>query len=449
MNYLRAVSGVICICLLAGCSAAARTGRMQAKPSADLLALPAPSSYVRRVSTAAGAAVLGAQYLSAKQVSAGGTVGLLSPDFDGASLASAAWAVYKFPAGTLSGEDRLQLMWQSIPAAGDLWVGLGDQAADRWDWFNAVNPSLLQFPATDKYAAPDGGALVAVLLLGHTQARLAALRFGDDTEPVAALSTDPSSGLAPFDVTLDASGSADPNDTIVNYAWDLDGNGSYETDGGASSTYSIYVDELPQQQTVGVQITDLASNTASAAATIDITGTQYIQPPAETYSNTGDWLVDAYKPLPEWRDGNRCYQNAWFADEADKLLQQINDDRAANSLPPLTRSTHFELVAQAHARNMALNLFLNDLDQYSLHFWNRVSMVAGAGVGASIPSWANRQDTITTIVNDSFMHSLILNAGYTHAGIGHYGNADVLDSWNIMLGNDNEAADWTDPDEVP
>jgi hypothetical protein len=54
--------------------------------------------------------------------------------------------------------------------------------------------------------------------------------------PVAALSLSPGRVAGGQQVTLDASGSRDPEALQLRYAWDLDGNGSFETDGGTSPT---------------------------------------------------------------------------------------------------------------------------------------------------------------------------------------------------------------------
>jgi hypothetical protein len=56
-----------------------------------------------------------------------------------------------------------------------------------------------------------------------------------DTAPVAAFKA-PSRAVSGQTITLDASGSKDPDGTIVSYLWDLDGNGSMETSSGASPT---------------------------------------------------------------------------------------------------------------------------------------------------------------------------------------------------------------------
>ncbi len=55
-------------------------------------------------------------------------------------------------------------------------------------------------------------------------------------EPVAALSVSPGRVAGGKPVTFDASGSRDPEGLQLRYSWDLDGNGSFETDGGTTPT---------------------------------------------------------------------------------------------------------------------------------------------------------------------------------------------------------------------
>ena len=58
-----------------------------------------------------------------------------------------------------------------------------------------------------------------------------------NAKPTAALKA-PKTAKSNKAVKLDASGSKDSDGTIANYAWDLDGDGSMETDGGKTATLS-------------------------------------------------------------------------------------------------------------------------------------------------------------------------------------------------------------------
>jgi hypothetical protein len=58
-----------------------------------------------------------------------------------------------------------------------------------------------------------------------------------NVRPTAALKI-PKKPVAGKAITLDASGSTDPDGSIAGYAWDLDGDGAFETDGGTSPTLS-------------------------------------------------------------------------------------------------------------------------------------------------------------------------------------------------------------------
>jgi predicted extracellular nuclease len=68
--------------------------------------------------------------------------------------------------------------------------------------------------------------------------------------------------------TLTATGS-DPTGDDVTYAWDLDGNGSFETP-GASVTFAAGTLQTPQMVTVTVQITDEHGQSSTDTADIDV-----------------------------------------------------------------------------------------------------------------------------------------------------------------------------------
>ena len=66
--------------------------------------------------------------------------------------------------------------------------------------------------------------------------------YGTNRRPAATFTVSPSPAKPDQTVTFDATGSSDPDGSIVKYEWDLDGNGTYETDTGttprATTTYA-------------------------------------------------------------------------------------------------------------------------------------------------------------------------------------------------------------------
>jgi hypothetical protein len=89
-----------------------------------------------------------------------------------------------------------------------------------------------------------------------------------NVKPTAALKA-PKTASAAKPVKLDASGSKDTDGQIVNYAWDLDGDGSIETDGGTSPTLSHRF--APGVYHVTVRVTDDKGARAYATRTIRVT----------------------------------------------------------------------------------------------------------------------------------------------------------------------------------
>ena len=99
--------------------------------------------------------------------------------------------------------------------------------------------------------------------------------FNVSAAPTAVFSIAPTRALVGRNVSFDASKSTDSNGTIVNYAWDLDGNGSYETDGGSAPTM-VTTYAKPQTVNVGLRVTDNDGVTGTAVGTVVISS----QPPA-------------------------------------------------------------------------------------------------------------------------------------------------------------------------
>ena len=92
--------------------------------------------------------------------------------------------------------------------------------------------------------------------------------------PSASVTDSPDPAPIGTPVTFDASGSTDPDGTIVKYEWDLDGNGTYETNTGSTPTATKSYSK-PAEVQVGVKVTDNEGLTATATQTARIVGTYY------------------------------------------------------------------------------------------------------------------------------------------------------------------------------
>ena len=87
--------------------------------------------------------------------------------------------------------------------------------------------------------------------------------------PTAALSISPATALTGVPVTLSADGSLDADGPIAKYEWDLDGNGTFETNSGTTATV---VRSFPNRMrvTVKVRVTDGDGATAIAAGALAV-----------------------------------------------------------------------------------------------------------------------------------------------------------------------------------
>ena len=97
---------------------------------------------------------------------------------------------------------------------------------------------------------------------GATRTATTTLNVIATTPPSPAFMAAPNPVVAGQPVTFDAGASTDDG-TIVRYEWDLDGNGSYETDGGASP---LVTRSFPNAtvMSIGVRATDDDGRTAVA-----------------------------------------------------------------------------------------------------------------------------------------------------------------------------------------
>ena len=87
--------------------------------------------------------------------------------------------------------------------------------------------------------------------------------------PTAAFTFSPNPALSNATVTFDGSTSKDPDGTISKYEWDLDGNGSYETNGGTKTT-ATHTYTTVGARTIGLRITDNSGATATTTQVVNV-----------------------------------------------------------------------------------------------------------------------------------------------------------------------------------
>jgi PKD repeat protein len=90
----------------------------------------------------------------------------------------------------------------------------------------------------------------------------------DNDAPTADVSADPASGDDPLVVDFDASGSTDPNDDPLTYAWDFgDGNGQFDDAFEVAPTHTY---DAPGQYAARVRVSDGRGGTDTAQITINV-----------------------------------------------------------------------------------------------------------------------------------------------------------------------------------
>ncbi|HEX4752855.1 MAG TPA: PKD domain-containing protein [Solirubrobacterales bacterium] len=95
-----------------------------------------------------------------------------------------------------------------------------------------------------------------------------------DAAPNAAFTTAPAVAPTGSTISLDASGSTDPDGTIAKYEWDLDGNGTFETSTGSTPTVTTSFAKAGEHQ-IGLRITDNEGTTATTTKTVTVVGSYY------------------------------------------------------------------------------------------------------------------------------------------------------------------------------
>jgi glucose/arabinose dehydrogenase len=169
----------------------------------------------------------------------------------------------------------------------------------------AMLPGANGLPDPSNIVSFDAGALNPVDLIAGPPGDLFYVNLGDsaggsadgsiqrivfpheNSAPVAHATANPSSGAAPLQVALDATGSTDPDGDAMTFAWDLDEDGEFDDATGASVSHTF---PTPGTYHPAVKVTDPdgASGTQSVAVQAGNTApTAQIDAPSDTLT----WAV--------------------------------------------------------------------------------------------------------------------------------------------------------------
>jgi PKD repeat protein len=244
---------------------------MPASAAADQLSLPAPAALLRHASGPPADNERGcfgssaASFLPWNKYS----FGTFSPNWTpggGQTINNAAYATYEFTSmAGYAGKKRVLLGWSPAPAASDVFVGLANFTADRWDWYRVDSGFSASLPDLARYTAPDERLWACVAVLGIQGADLDYILVGDTFIEQAALESDldpdPTKNTGPRDVTLDAHKSAAWGAPIASFDWDFDNDGVWDqlATPGAYATHTYQPGNYTAQ--VRVNSADGASGT--------------------------------------------------------------------------------------------------------------------------------------------------------------------------------------------
>jgi glucose/arabinose dehydrogenase/PKD repeat protein len=121
----------------------------------------------------------------------------------------------------------------------------------------AANPVNLEMGPDGNLYYPDfdGGRIQRIRYVGSA--------------PTAVATASPTSGPPPLNVTFDGTGSSDPDNDALAYAWDLDGDGAHDDSTSSRPTHTY---ATAGTYTVSLRVTDTRGLSDTATVTITVTG---------------------------------------------------------------------------------------------------------------------------------------------------------------------------------
>jgi PKD repeat protein len=176
-------------------------------------------------------------------------------------------AVLVVPGGTL----RPGVAY-SFDASGSSAPG-GSIAQYEWDWGDGSALQTTSTPTVQHTFASDGAStqvtLTVVNDVGLHSAPATQAIVVQDQLPVVQLSATPSTVAIGQQLTLSAAGSHDPDGAIVEYRWDLDANGSFETSTG--TTPQVTAGGYPNVGPISLRVKVIDDSGEASIAAVNVT----------------------------------------------------------------------------------------------------------------------------------------------------------------------------------
>ena len=103
-----------------------------------------------------------------------------------------------------------------------------------------------------------------------------------------------------------------------------------------------------------------------------------------------------------------------------KMLELVNEDRAANGLSPLVWSSDLAQAALNHSQDMAANNFFSHTSPLKGSFSQRLkaSGISTLGAGENLALYNSLEKAQAALMSSSGHRANILKSSYTHCGIG-------------------------------
>jgi PKD repeat protein len=219
--------------------------------------------------------------LPSQRISQAGSSAVFAPAWppEGATGDKAAYGIYDFTLPAYFGTPvAIDLSWSDAPDSGLTYVGLANFNTNRWFWKPVPVSQHVTYGGFANFIGPADNCMLAIVVLGTNAVILDSIQISTPQPPTASLIADVDSGIAPLSVNFDGSGSIDPDGSISNYEWDLDGDGLYNETGPELSAQgnpaAAFIYDNPGSYVARLRVTDNDANQSDASAEINVAASQ-------------------------------------------------------------------------------------------------------------------------------------------------------------------------------